>query len=85
MIHEIELGLEQMFKLNSLNTNLALGDEFHYTTHGYTLLSACLEGASGKDFPTLAYNLYKDLGLTETYLDNDKQKLIYNRSWLVYL
>ncbi len=55
------------------------GSEYHYTSHGFTLLSAVLEAASGRDFPTLVTGLCKDLGLTATHLD-DKDKIIYSRS-----
>ncbi|XP_046543740.1 serine beta-lactamase-like protein LACTB, mitochondrial [Haliotis rubra] len=55
------------------------GSKFLYTTHGYTLVSAVLEGASKKTFRELLLGLFKDLGLKHTYLD-ENTPVIYNRS-----
>ena len=55
------------------------GSQFFYTTHGYTLISAVLEVASGKTFPVLTRQLFRDLGLEQTYLD-ENEPLIYHRS-----
>ena len=55
------------------------GTDFLYTSHGWTLISAVLEGASGQKFPTLAEQLFRDLGLSNTYLDKPSP-IIYNRA-----
>ncbi|XP_064595912.1 serine beta-lactamase-like protein LACTB, mitochondrial [Liolophura sinensis] len=54
------------------------GSKFLYTTHGWTLVSAVLEGASGQTFPKLLTSLFKDLGMSSTYLDVN-EPLIYHR------
>ncbi|KAK7475774.1 hypothetical protein BaRGS_00032995 [Batillaria attramentaria] len=55
------------------------GSKYLYTTHGWTLIAAVLEGATKRKFPDIIRKLFKDLGLDNTYLD-DHQPLIYNRS-----
>ena len=57
------------------------GTEFLYTTHGYTLLSAVIEGAASATYPALCRQLFRDLGMRHTYLDQNDQ-IIYNRSRL---
>ncbi|KAH7729385.1 Protein LACT-9 a [Aphelenchoides avenae] len=47
------------------------GSKFYYTTHGFTLISAVLEAASGKKFPELAEDLFHELGLSNTRLDKN--------------
>ena len=55
------------------------GTDYLYTTHGWTLLSACIEGASGKDYVTYMKDMCYDLGLDNTIIElNDP--IIYNRS-----
>ncbi|XP_041355824.1 serine beta-lactamase-like protein LACTB, mitochondrial [Gigantopelta aegis] len=55
------------------------GSNFLYTTHGWTLVSAVVEGAAKKSFTVVMEMLFKDLGMENTYLDlNDI--LIYHRS-----
>lgn len=53
------------------------GTGFNYTTHGFTLLSAVLEGATNKKFTVLLEDLLKDLGLSNTYIE-DREKIRYN-------
>nr|KAG5691259.1 hypothetical protein BaRGS_015227 [Batillaria attramentaria] len=53
--------------------------KYLYTTHGWTLIAAVLEGATKRKFPDIIRKLFKDLGLDTRYLD-DHQPLIYNRS-----
>ena len=60
-------------------SNYAIGTTYMYTTHGYTLLSAVIEGASGKKFTSLMQDMFKEMEMTNTYLDQD-EPLIYNRS-----
>lgn len=61
-----------------LNLNvLSPGTGFNYTTHGFTLLSAVLEGATNKKFTVLLEDLLKDLGLSNTYIE-DREKIRYN-------
>ncbi|CAK8683753.1 serine beta-lactamase-like protein LACTB, mitochondrial isoform X2 [Clavelina lepadiformis] len=55
------------------------GEEFLYTTHGWTLISAILEEVSGRDFLSLMQDNFRRLGMNETYADVHN-KLIYNRS-----
>ena len=59
-----------------------LGKEFNYTTHGFTLLSAVIESASGEKFTKHIKKLFKDLGLNNTHLD-ENEPIIQNRSRLV--
>ncbi|XP_064649471.1 serine beta-lactamase-like protein LACTB, mitochondrial [Lineus longissimus] len=55
------------------------GTEFLYSTHAWTLVSAVLEGATKKEFPDMLRSLFKELGMTRTYLD-ENEPLIYGRS-----
>jgi len=55
------------------------GSEYLYSTHNWTLVSAVVEGASGKKFPQLMKELFKDLGLMNTYLD-EAMPIIQNRA-----
>uniref|UniRef100_A0A7E4VZ13 Beta-lactamase domain-containing protein n=1 Tax=Panagrellus redivivus TaxID=6233 RepID=A0A7E4VZ13_PANRE len=55
------------------------GTTFAYTTHGFTLLSAALEGAAGISFPALLSQLTRQLGMTKTRLDKNLE-IIPNRS-----
>ena len=50
-----------------------------YTTHGYTLISAAIEGASGQKFTDLLMELFLDIGMENTYLD-ENHPIIYNRA-----
>ncbi|KAK6060430.1 hypothetical protein COOONC_01916 [Cooperia oncophora] len=50
-----------------------------YTTHGFTLISAVLEKASGKDFKKLIEDLTFDLGMRNTTLDTNS-KIIPHRT-----
>ena len=55
------------------------GTDYLYTTHGWTLLSAVMEKASGMDYVTYMKKMCYELGLDETVVElNDP--LIYNRS-----
>ena len=55
------------------------GSDYLYTTHGWTLLSACIEGASGKDYVTFMKEMCYELGLDHTIVElNDP--IVYNRS-----
>nr|CAB3263369.1 serine beta-lactamase-like protein LACTB, mitochondrial [Phallusia mammillata] len=52
---------------------------FFYTTHGYTLVSAAMEKAAGKDFLILMQDHFQTIGMTSTIPDyNDR--LVYGRS-----
>ena len=55
------------------------GEEFNYTTHGFTLLSAAIESISGEKFTKHMKKLFKDLGLSHTYLD-ENEPIIPNRA-----
>lgn len=55
---------------------------FSYTTHGFTLVSAVLEKAAGKEYPILLEELLQKLGMSQTSLDRNPT-IIPNRSKLV--
>nr|XP_045581253.1 serine beta-lactamase-like protein LACTB, mitochondrial [Procambarus clarkii]XP_045581254.1 serine beta-lactamase-like protein LACTB, mitochondrial [Procambarus clarkii]XP_045581255.1 serine beta-lactamase-like protein LACTB, mitochondrial [Procambarus clarkii]XP_045581256.1 serine beta-lactamase-like protein LACTB, mitochondrial [Procambarus clarkii]XP_045581258.1 serine beta-lactamase-like protein LACTB, mitochondrial [Procambarus clarkii]XP_045581259.1 serine beta-lactamase-like protein len=55
------------------------GTDYLYTTHGWTVVSAVVEGASGKPFTEVITRLFYDLGLENTYLDKNAP-IIYNRA-----
>lgn len=55
------------------------GTEYLYTTHGWTLISAVVEGSSGKDYLTYMRLMLADLGLKETVPDKHVP-IIYNRA-----
>uniref|UniRef100_A0A915HRW0 Beta-lactamase-related domain-containing protein n=1 Tax=Romanomermis culicivorax TaxID=13658 RepID=A0A915HRW0_ROMCU len=62
------------------------GDEFHYSSHAWTLISAVLEGCvekssgqKGVKFENLIRSMFKEFGLNETYLD-ENSPLITNRA-----
>ncbi|KAL9982159.1 hypothetical protein ACROYT_G010969 [Oculina patagonica] len=55
------------------------GTSYLYTTHGWTLLSAVIEGASSQDFLSFMKKLFKDLGMENTCAEfNDR--IIHNRA-----
>ena len=55
------------------------GTDYLYTTHGWTLLSAVIEEATGMDYVTYMKKMCYDLGIDETVVElNDP--LIYDRS-----
>ena len=57
----------------------APGQEFHYTTHGFTLLAKVIEKVTGEPFDKYMQAQFKELGLSNTFLDlNDP--LIQNRA-----
>ena len=57
----------------------APGQEFHYTTHGFTLLARVIEEVTGQPFHKYMQAQFKELGLSNTFLDlNDP--LIQNRA-----
>ena len=56
-----------------------IGTSFLYTTHGWTLISAVVEKVTAKPFPQYMKSLFHELGLRNTYLDENKP-LIYNRA-----
>ncbi len=66
----------------------APGAQFHYSTHGFTLLSAAMEGAAGKPFPdVLADEVFQPLGMTSSGPDMRTQpqpnmSALYNQSGL---
>ena len=55
------------------------GSKFHYTTHGFSLLSAVIESVTGQTFEEYIKTIFKDLGLINTCLD-ENEPIIYNRS-----
>jgi len=57
----------------------APGSEFHYTTHGYTLLAKVIENVVGEPFEKYMKKQFAILGLNNTYLDK-AEPIIYNRA-----
>uniref|UniRef100_A0A023GFY9 Putative beta-lactamase n=1 Tax=Amblyomma triste TaxID=251400 RepID=A0A023GFY9_AMBTT len=55
------------------------GTKYHYTTFGWTLISAAVEGASKEPFASHLRRLLKMLGMKNTFLD-ENEPIIYNRS-----
>ncbi|XP_042215502.1 serine beta-lactamase-like protein LACTB, mitochondrial [Homarus americanus] len=55
------------------------GSGYHYTTHGWTVVSGVVEAASGKPFTEVITGLFYVLGMDNTYLDKNNP-IIYNRS-----
>ncbi|XP_067140848.1 serine beta-lactamase-like protein LACTB, mitochondrial isoform X2 [Centruroides vittatus] len=55
------------------------GTKFLYTTHGWTLVSAMVEAVVKEPFDVYICKLFKELGLTKTYLDIN-EPIIYHRS-----
>jgi CubicO group peptidase (beta-lactamase class C family) len=69
----------EMFKADPLLSEP--GKEFHYTTHGFTLLSAVLEKADGaRDFKELLRELFKRLDMRHTHLDDDQEPIVLHRT-----
>jgi serine beta-lactamase-like protein LACTB, mitochondrial len=65
-----------MFKNDSLN--FEPGTKYQYSSHGYNLLSAVLEKASGKDFLTLMKeDVFAPLKLTNTVADMNDSIISY--------
>ena len=55
------------------------GTRYNYTSYGYNLLGAVIEGATGKSYGEyMSENIWRPLGMTETRLDNPND-LIPNR------
>ncbi|KAG8229272.1 hypothetical protein J437_LFUL009632, partial [Ladona fulva] len=57
----------------------APGSKFLYTTYGWTLVSAVMEGATGKTYPQIMRAFLRELGMRRTYLDKP-EPIIYGRS-----
>ncbi|XP_054858971.1 serine beta-lactamase-like protein LACTB, mitochondrial [Eublepharis macularius] len=55
------------------------GTQYLYSTHGFTLLSAVVERASGHKFTEYMLKIFHDLDMLATVLD-DNEPLIYNRA-----
>uniref|UniRef100_A0A158R4A8 Beta-lactamase domain-containing protein n=1 Tax=Syphacia muris TaxID=451379 RepID=A0A158R4A8_9BILA len=55
------------------------GEEFNYTTNGYTLLSAVTESVTGQSFRTQLQSLLLELGMNHTRLDSNDD-IIPNRT-----
>lgn len=55
------------------------GTKYHYTTFGWTLISAAVEGASKEPFASHLRRLLKMLGMNNTFLD-ENEPIIYGRS-----
>jgi serine beta-lactamase-like protein LACTB len=60
------------------------GTEFRYSTHAWTLLSAVIEGASGRCFTDTMKDIFRDLGLEHTYLDEDAPIIPNRARYYVY-
>ncbi|XP_072837749.2 serine beta-lactamase-like protein LACTB, mitochondrial [Pogona vitticeps] len=55
------------------------GSQFLYSTHGFTLLSAVVERASGQKFTDYMLKIFRDLDMMMTGLD-ENEPLVYNRA-----
>ena len=55
-----------------------IGENCSYSTHAWTLVSAVIEGASGRKFETIMTELFRDMALKNTYLEKN-DPLIYGR------
>ncbi|XP_019333051.2 serine beta-lactamase-like protein LACTB, mitochondrial [Alligator mississippiensis] len=55
------------------------GSQFLYSTHGFTLLSAVVERASGHKFTDYMLKMFRELDMQSTVLD-DNELMIYNRA-----
>ncbi|NXN78536.1 LACTB protein, partial [Bombycilla garrulus] len=55
------------------------GSQFLYSTYGFTLLSAVVERASGQKFTDYMLEMFRDLDMLSTVLD-DNEAMIYNRA-----
>ncbi|CAH1273229.1 LACTB [Branchiostoma lanceolatum] len=55
------------------------GTEFLYSTHGWTLVSAVVEGAAKTDFLKVMNKMFRDLGMFHTSADLN-EPIIYHRS-----
>ncbi|VDK71555.1 unnamed protein product [Anisakis simplex] len=76
----VEEALE-MFKNDALISKP--GTEFNYSTHGYTLLSAVLEKAAKTPFKEQAKQLFNELGMNHTVVDQNEQ-IMPNRARYYY-
>ncbi|MCG8605490.1 beta-lactamase family protein [bacterium] len=56
------------------------GDKYSYSSYGWNLVSAVIEGASGQDFLTyMRENVFEPLGMRNTLADHTS-RIIYNRT-----
>ncbi|KAM4676871.1 serine beta-lactamase-like protein LACTB, mitochondrial [Discoglossus pictus] len=55
------------------------GTQFLYSTHAWTLLSAVVERASGQKFTDYMLNMFRDLGMKNTVLE-EHEPIIYKRA-----
>jgi serine beta-lactamase-like protein LACTB len=61
------------------------GTNWHYSTYGYVLASAAIEGASGQDFLSFMRDkVFLPLGMSDTVAD-ENEKIILNRARWYYL
>ena len=68
-----------MFKDDPLLTSP--GTSYLYTTHGWTLLSAVIEGASSQDFLLFMKKMFRNLGMENTWPELS-DKIIQHRARL---
>ncbi|XP_046396312.1 uncharacterized protein LOC124163441 isoform X2 [Ischnura elegans] len=55
------------------------GSKYLYTTYGWTVVSAVMEGATGKTYAQLMRAFFRDMGMRRTYLD-EHEPILYGRS-----
>lgn len=55
------------------------GTKYFYTTFGWTLISAAIEGASKETFPKHLSKMFNTIGMKNSYLD-ENEPIIYHRS-----
>ncbi|OQV17981.1 Serine beta-lactamase-like protein LACTB, mitochondrial [Hypsibius exemplaris] len=85
--NESEYYLQKPFKSTLESVGLFKDDpllnkpdeEFLYTTHGWTLLSAVIESVTKRKLTDVLKDLFRDLNMTNTFLD-EHEPIVYNRS-----
>lgn len=60
------------------------GTGFLYSTHAYTLLSACMEQVAGQRFLDYMTGMFRELGMLNTVAD-ENEPIIYNRARFYHL
>jgi len=61
------------------------GTKWHYSTYGYVLVSAAIEGASGQDFLSFMHDkVFLPLGMLDTAAD-ENEKIVPNRARWYYV
>jgi len=81
------ISRDHVFNLmvNQKALNFLPGEKFSYTNSGYDLLGIVVERASGKKFSAFAHErIFEPLGMENTFLRDDYQKIIPNEAARYY-